>query len=151
MSEAVLLFDGSTSLAKHLKFLRSTRKASVALNKTEARKRVLLSASQRVAILKKTNGRCHICGGVIDSKWQADHVLAHANGGSDTTENFLPAHDLCNNYRWNYGTEEFQWIMKLGVHFRTLIELQDADALKLAAKFIRAEHRRHARRKQKKV
>ena len=27
--------------------------------------------------------------------------------------NYLAAHAICNNYRWNYGAEEFQLILKL--------------------------------------
>lgn len=71
----------------------------------------------------KTDGRCHICGGDIGtSDWQADHILAHAAGGKHSVDNYLAAHAICNNYRWNYGAKEFQWILKLGVWMRTQIE-----------------------------
>jgi len=89
--------------------------------------------SKKAPILQKTGGRCHICGGVIDGKWQADHVLAHALGGEHAPDNYLPAHPICNKYRWFYGMEEFQWILKLGVWLRTEIE-RETDCGKLAAK-----------------
>jgi hypothetical protein len=43
-------------------------------------------------------------------------------GGAHSVDNFLPAHALCNNYRWDYSAEEFQYILKLGVWIRTQIE-----------------------------
>jgi hypothetical protein len=55
---------------------------------------------------------------------EIDHVLAHSGGGAHRLDNHLPAHTLCNNYRWNYGSEEFQLILKLGVWPRTQIEKQ---------------------------
>jgi 5-methylcytosine-specific restriction endonuclease McrA len=71
-----------------------------------------LSAAERSMILEKTDGLCHICGGKIVSM-TADHVLAHSTGAGESTadrfRNYLPAHGLCNNYRWDYSQEEFQW------------------------------------------
>jgi 5-methylcytosine-specific restriction endonuclease McrA len=82
-----------------------------------------LTAAERSHILAKTAGRCHICGGAIEGKaWQADHVMAHSAGGLHGVDNYLPAHSLCNNYRWDYLPEEFQTILKLGVWARTHIE-----------------------------
>ena len=48
--------------------------------------------------------------------------MAHSVGGSNSFENYLPAHRTCNNYRWDYLPEEFQLILKLGVWARTQIE-----------------------------
>lgn len=70
----------------------------------------------------KTGGPCHICGGLIDGRWQADHVLAYSGGGGHAADNYLPAHELCSIYRWDYLAEEFQEILKLGVWARTQIE-----------------------------
>ena len=82
-----------------------------------------LSKSERVEILQKTDARCHICGGEVDPKdWNADHILAHSAGGEHSTDNYLPAHGTCNNYRWDYLPEEFQIILKLGVWARTQVE-----------------------------
>jgi 5-methylcytosine-specific restriction endonuclease McrA len=44
-------------------------------------RRRALSRSDRATIAAKTDGRCHICGGVLDTAWEADHVLAHSGGG----------------------------------------------------------------------
>jgi 5-methylcytosine-specific restriction endonuclease McrA len=59
---------------------------------------------------------------LIEGRWEADHVFSHSLGGQNAADNYLPAHTICNNYRWFYGTEEFQWILKLGVWLRTQIE-----------------------------
>ena len=81
-----------------------------------------MSTAQRAKVLAKTDGRCHICGGAIIGTWQADHVLARSGGGRHTEDNHLPAHPLCNNYRWDYLSDEFQCILKLGVWARTQVE-----------------------------
>ena len=76
-----------------------------------------LSPKERQLVFDKTAGRCHICGGKIVGPWQADHVFPHSTGGVHAAENYLPAHTLCNNYRWDYSSEEFQEILKLGFGF----------------------------------
>jgi hypothetical protein len=73
-------------------------------------------------------------------------VLAFSHGGTHHVDNYLPAHGLCNNYRWHYEPEEFQWIMKLGVWFRSQIEKGDAEALNLAERFVHYEAGRQSRR-----
>ena len=55
-------------------------------------------------------------------QWKADHVLAHSSGGVHSPENYLPAHALCNGYRWDYDPEEFQWLLKIGVWARRQME-----------------------------
>ena len=81
-----------------------------------------MSKEEGNLIILKTDSRCHICGGEIEGIWEADHVLSHSKGGSHSIENYLPAHKICNNYRWDYLPEEFQVIMKLGILLRTEIE-----------------------------
>jgi 5-methylcytosine-specific restriction endonuclease McrA len=81
-----------------------------------------LRAAERATVLRKTGGKCHICGGDIRGSWHADHVLAHSAGGKHATDNYLPAHGTCNNYRWDYLAEEFELILKLGVWARTQVE-----------------------------
>lgn len=102
--------------------------------------------SKKAQILQKTGGRCHICGGHIDGDWQADHVFAHALGGEHDPDNYLPAHPICNNYRWFYGTEEFQWILKLGVWLRTQIENETPLGRTAAESFCMHERGRVRRR-----
>jgi 5-methylcytosine-specific restriction endonuclease McrA len=104
------------------------------------------ATSKKARILQKTGGRCHICGGQIDGEWQADHVFAHALGGDRDSDNYLPAHSLCNNYRWFYGTEEFQWILKLGVWLRTHIENETPLGKAAAESFCKHERGRAGRR-----
>jgi len=114
-------------------------------------KRVALSKTKRLEILKKTDGNCHICGGVIEQdNWQADHVLAHSGGGNNDIENYLPAHRLCNNYRWDYLPEEFHEILRLGVWLRTQIQNKQKVGLEAADKFLKAERVRISRRKDNK-
>lgn len=102
----------------------------------------------RPSILAKTDGRCHVCGGEIASgKWEADHVLAHSGGGQHGPDNFLPAHRLCNNYRWDYLPQEFQVILKLGVWARTQLEDYTRVGRAIAPAFVAHEQHRATRRK----
>jgi hypothetical protein len=36
--------------------------------------------------------------------------------------NYLPAHAICNGYRWDYSPQESQWIMKIGIWARLRME-----------------------------
>jgi len=110
------------------------------------RRRVLL-ASDRHAVLRKTDGRCHICGGKVITRWEADHVLAHAGGGTQSVENYLAAHALCNNYRWDYDPEEFQWVLKIGVWARRQMEGSTELGAAMLSAFFGYELRRHGRRR----
>lgn len=114
--------------------------------RTISRRRAL-SVTERSLIHAKTDGRCHICGGTVETRWQADHVLAHSTGGTSRAENYLPAHALCNNYRWDYMPQEFQYILKIGVWARTHIEKRTVLGKALAKAFLLHEGRRRGRRK----
>jgi 5-methylcytosine-specific restriction endonuclease McrA len=112
------------------------------------RPRIALTAAQRRQVLGKTAGRCHICGGAVEAeKWQADHVMAQSAGGVHQVDNYLPAHSLCNNYRWDYLPDEFQYILKLGVWARTQIERATVVGNDIASAFTIHESRRLTRRK----
>jgi hypothetical protein len=136
------LKSGDT-FAEHLKRLRSIRESNKKKSEKKVRRR--LTADQRASIFSKTDGRCHVCGGKIEGNWHADHVLAHSVGGEHSPENYLPAHPLCNNYRWDYHPEEFQWILKLGVWVRTQIEKRTVLGKLISEKFIRYERTRLSR------
>ena len=142
------VFRNALSFAKHLRRLHSKRRTSMKSRLASRGKRARLGAASRLALLEKTGHRCHLCGGGIESgeSWCADHVLAFAHGGQHGIDNYLPAHGLCNNYRWHYDPEEFQWILKLGVWLRSRIEMEDAQALDLAERFVRYEAVRNSRR-----
>lgn len=134
-------------LASELHELRVTRRRNKQVQQANGRqRRQALTRSERAAVLRKTDGRRHICGGEINGKWQADHVLAHSGGGTHSVENYLPAHALCNNYRWDYTEEEFQWILMLGVWVRTQIERETRVGREAAARFLTYEASRLRRR-----
>lgn len=126
--------------------LSASRKVKKCVLRKSGRRRAALSAPERNAIFEKTAGRCHVCGGEIDGPWEADHVFSHALGGKHAIANYLPAHQICNNYRWHYSAEEVQWILKLGVWLRTRIIKKERVGLEAAGQFIHYEQRRHKRR-----
>jgi len=141
-----MISDGQEYSA-FLAALHKARKVSTTEEMIKNRKRQRLSVRERQHILSKTGSRCHICGGIIDGEWDADHVLSHSKGGEHSVDNYLPAHKTCNNYRWHYLAEEFQEIMKLGVWVRTQIERNTKIGNQAAEKFVRYEMQRVARRK----
>jgi 5-methylcytosine-specific restriction endonuclease McrA len=135
------------NFAAHLRQLRLERRERKETTRSSRRARQPLSAAERANILAKTAGRCHICGGPINElTWHADHVLAHSAGGAHSANNYLPAHALCNNYRWDYSAEEFQHILKLGVWMWTQIERRTTFGREAAARFLAYERARRARR-----
>lgn len=91
-----------------LAMLREERRKRHALSGDLGRRRERVTRAQRFLILRKTGNRCHICGGDIRGKWQADHVLAYSAGGRHSLDNYLPSHKICNGYRWDYSADEFQ-------------------------------------------
>jgi hypothetical protein len=62
-------------------------------------------------------------------------------------DNYLAAHSLCNNYRWNYSPEEFQWVLKIGVWARLVMEQGNSLGQEMAERFCATERRRIRRRK----
>jgi 5-methylcytosine-specific restriction endonuclease McrA len=133
-------------LRVHLAGLRRKREQDKR-NKVRTQ-RVVLTAAERRQVIAKTAGRCHICGGKVeDEAWQADHVIAHSAGGTHEVDNYLPAHSVCNNYRWDYLPEEFQFILKLGVWARTQIQRNTTVGRDVATAFTAYETRRIRRRK----
>jgi hypothetical protein len=131
-----------------LRELHAQRRARVISGRKERVRRATLTRPERDDVLRKTGGRCHICGGLIGANdWQADHVLAHSTGGKHSADNFLASHSVCNNYRWHYDAEEFQWILKLGAWMRTQIEKGTPIGWKAGQQFCKYECRRAKRRK----
>lgn len=110
------------SFAKHLRDLHAQRRKAEKQKAKISLGRKALTKAARAEILAKTDDRCHICGGEIEcDNWHADHVFAHIKGGKHQEDNYLAADPVCNNLRWHYEAEEFQWILKLGVFMRTQI------------------------------
>jgi len=62
-------------------------------------------------------------------------------------DNYLPAHTLCNNYRWDYLPEEFQWALEIGVWARLVMEKRSDIGLEMLQRFHRSDARRTARRR----
>ena len=139
--------DSAESYSNFLFNLREKRQSNIRKKRITRSSRTSLSKRQRTNILKKTNSRCHICGGAIRGKWQADHVFPHATGGEQTEDNYLPAHPSCNNYRWSYDPSEMLEIIKLGIWLRTQIINQSVIGMEAAERFIKYEEQRHSRRK----
>jgi hypothetical protein len=133
------------SLRCHLAALRQEREQRKTATGKRARRN--LAVKDREVVLSKTGGRCHICGGEVRDAWQADHILSHSGGGQGDRDNYLAAHALCNNYRWDYLPEEFQVILKLGVWARTLVEKDTILGKQIAEAFAKHERRRVGRRK----
>ena len=133
--------------SNYLSRLREKRKSLKAEIRKERPSRSRLTKKQRENILTKTNARCHICGGKINGEWHADHVLSYSKGGEHTVDNYLPAHKICNNYRWDYLAEEFQEILKLGVWARTQAERQTTAGKQIAEGFAKYENQKLRRRK----
>jgi hypothetical protein len=133
---------GLTNLFVRLKAKRYRLK-----RKAGRRPRISLTPAERRQVRRKTDGRCHVCGGFVRGEWHADHVLAHSTGGLGRAGNYLAAHPLCNNYRWDYLSEEFQYILKLGVWAKSQIELEKGLGMEIADRFLRYEESRRRRRK----
>jgi hypothetical protein len=142
------VFSDVSAFAIRLRELRALRKDRVISGRKERVPRAMLSKADRDKVLGKTGDRCHICGGKSNGNdWQADHVLAHSTGGKHSVDSYLPAHSICNNYRWNYDAKEFQWILKLEVWMRTQIENETSIGRTAGKNFCEYERRRVRRRK----
>lgn len=81
----------------------------------QSKPRGSLSSLQRRRIKRKTAGRCHVCGGPLGAKWQADHVRPYARGGDGAASNYLPCCKVCNRARWHYRSKKIRNILKYGV------------------------------------
>jgi len=130
-------------LIETLQSLRAQRRQRL----SPRRPRLRLSREQRTLIAAKTDGRCHICGGVLDATWHADHVRSHSAGGAHAVENYLAAHATCNNYRWDYLPEEFQWTLKIGVWARLVMEKQQSLGHAMTRAFVQYERTRTRRQR----
>ena len=133
-------------LARQLRRIRTARVRRNARRRAKPVRRQALTPRNRAIVLAKTAGRCHLCGGLIAERWSADHVLAHSGGGRHAVDNYLPAHGLCNGYRWSYLPEEFQWALKIGVWARFQMEQRSAFGEAMLRRFFDYECSREARR-----
>src|SRR3546814_3581972 len=82
----------------------------------------------------------HSCGGTIsEPTWHADPVFPHSSGGAHSVDNYLPAHAVCNNYRWDYTPDEYQLILKLGVWLKGEILRETSIGKQAAEKFVKKQ------------
>ena len=132
-------------LANRLRQLRKARDRQDRLTRTQSRAK----KEQRPEILKKTESRCHICGGMIPTGcyWEADHVFPAAAGGNNKTENFLAAHGLCNGAKLDHQGEEFQWVLKIGVWAKKQMEGRTVIGTQMLKLFYENERQRVKRQK----
>lgn len=100
-----------------------------------------LTVRQRTAVLAKTAGTCHVCGGLSGTASQADHVIPHERGGTDTLENYLPICRECNRLRWSYGPEVLRMILRFGI----LAKHEIRHDTKLGGQLLRRAMQRHER------
>lgn len=132
------------ALRERIKRLRRQREVQKAETGRPKSKR--LSAKERAKVLNFTDGKCHICGGDIEGRWQADHVRAHSAGGEHSLDNYLAAHSTCNNYRWDYLPEEMELVLKLGVWAKTQVERATPVGREIEKNFSSHEKARMTRR-----
>lgn len=67
------------------------------------------SAEERKRIFDKTDGICHLCNGTlafssyggrgVRGKWEIEHSIPIAKGGTDHFNNLFPAHVRCNKIK----------------------------------------------------
>lgn len=149
-SEELPYIDKVGTLSAELRRLYVERLAGK--TKLEHRHMATLTQEQRVDVLAKTEGRCHVCGVKLDvDDFEADHVCPHASGGESAVSNCLAACHHCNNYRWHYLPEELQWILKLGVWAKTQIEFETEIGTSMGNQFVKHERQRERRRKSPRV
>ena len=134
-------------LARRLQRLRDQRRQRHTRRRAKPVRRQALSAKNRAIVLAKTAGRCHLCGGKVVERWTADHVLAHSDSGPHAIDNYLPAHGLCNGYKWAYSPEEFQWVLKIGVWARLQMETNSPLGEAMLQRFFNYDRQRKARRR----
>ncbi|MEO7119534.1 MAG: HNH endonuclease signature motif containing protein [Ginsengibacter sp.] len=117
-------------------------------SKIKNAKRSALSKKQRVEILTKTDGRCHVCGIELAlNNFHADHVKSHITGGVHAENNYLPSCSTCNNLRWHYSPEEIQIIMKLGRWLKAKLLDETETSMLLANQFVKHDMELRKRRK----
>ena len=141
------IYENADDLAGYLEQMHRRREKEKSQRKIIGSKRQFLKPHERKLVLSKTDGRCHICGGPVGGKWQADHVKAHSAGGEHSPDNYLAAHPVCNNYRWDYLPEAFELILRLGVMARTEIVKGMKGGQEVSKNFLQKETQRIRRRK----
>ena len=104
-----------------------------------------LSPAVRKRIRGKTGGRCHVCGGPLGPKWEADHIRPRARGGVDAEHNCLPACGVCNATRWHRSSKVIRRMLQLGMYLLPEIR-RNSDLGKAALAHYKARRRKNKAR-----
>lgn len=137
-----LIPQSPVKLQKEIHKLHVRRKNRKKPSKRNSR----LTKDERLTVFNKTNGCCHVCGKkLLLNDFQTDHVVSHISGGSHDVNNYLPACFICNNYRWHYGPEELQFILKICVWAKSEIVNWTTLGSQIASKYVKKEIRRMSR------
>jgi len=87
-----------------------------------------LTAARRREVYDLSNKHCHICGDRVEfDDCQIDHIWPVELGGSDDTNNLLPAHSVCNHLKWHNDPQTIQRMLFLGMlaNFHGYIKLTE--------------------------
>ena len=60
-------------------------------------KRKSMTPQRKAKVFAAHDGICHICGMKVRGDWDADHIIALENGGSDDDDNLAPACKSCHS------------------------------------------------------
>ena len=101
--------------------------------KRNGKPRATVARSVRQELLKKTAGKCHVCGGPAGKSWQADHLVPHRHGGTTDSANLLPICRACNVLRRSFEPAVQRLIMQLGIYARREIR----DQTRIGQEFVR--------------
>ena len=69
-------------------------------------------ASRRISVLVRDNYMCYLCG--LPGANSVDHVIPHAQGGSDGMENLKAAHMACNEKKRDYIATTLPRVSRFG-------------------------------------
>lgn len=139
--------EDGPEFAARLQKLRGKRRTYNKAWKERHKGRRALTDEERPRVLEKTGGTCHLCGGKIQEiAWHLDHVFPISPGGQDGPDNYLPAHALCNAYKLDNSSEDFQWLLKLGSWIRHEIEEGSRTGIAAAKAFTTPDEHRRGRR-----
>jgi len=137
-------------LTRHVQIGASQLISGVGLTKGGAVKRARpqsLSRDTRKRIRAKTGGRCHVCGGPLGAKWAADHVRPKARGGTDETDNYLPACTICNTARWHRKARVIRRMLRIGAYLLPQIEVGTPLGREVRKYYLKRREQNRARRK----
>lgn len=106
-----------------------------------------LTPTEREAVLAKTAGACHVCGGRAGRSWQADHVVPHRLKGPHSVSNYLPICRACKMLRRSHAPEVQRMVLQLGLYARSEINKQSELGERLVQMYLRRKRTNKLRQK----